>query len=648
MRRRATSGLASLAILAATALPGGPVGPVAAAEYTLETAAAYDVRPDEAEIGVTVQMTFTNTTPDPDGRFSVFDDVVLAIHDDAAAVAASDAEGELEVAVAVEEAVNTATIVLRDDLRYEESVEIELTYMLAEGDGEDPQLRIRPSVVVFPAWGFGTTSEVSVTVPNGYDARVDGDQLTEDGGRLTSGPIEEPAQWLALVTATRPAELTSFDATVPLDGGTADLQVRAFADDEAWGERTLALVEGALPLLEEEIGLPYPRVGGLVLIESVATDSSGFAETTSSGTEILVAFDQPPFTALHQVAHVWLSPTLIEARWIREGMASEIAARVAGELEVEPPHDPVAEVSERSEAAFPLDSWATSAEPAAEAYGHAASWAFIAELTASAGADALRTVLVRVASSIGPYADTELDGEAPVDGADPNVALTSRTFLDHLEAVTDADLSETFGSRVFTEEDVALLPARADARAAHEALVADANGWGAPDPVRAAMVAWRFDEAETQIAAAAEWLVERDELLRAMETAGLSAPDRLLQAYRSFGGGAEAHDELEAQRSIVEAYSATADDLSGPGNLLESIGLIGGPDASEQLRLANGRFADGDLRGSGESIGEAQRILASAESGGMVRLVSAVLLVLILAALAVLLVRRRGTYTAAP
>ena len=71
-------------------------------------------------------------------------------------------------------------------------------------------------------------------------------------------------------------------------------------------------------------------------------------------------------------------------------------------------------------------------------------------------------------------------------------------------------------------------------------LVADADGWGAPDPIRAAMTDWRFDEAEAQIGEATAWLVARDELLVEMEAAGLSAPDRLQQAYRSFGGGAEA------------------------------------------------------------------------------------------------------------
>jgi hypothetical protein len=647
MIRRPSAILTLLAaVLAVAAIPAGPVRPVAAAEYTLETAAAYDVRPDEGTIGVTVEVTFTNTTPDPAGQFSVFDQVKLAVHDQAAEVTASDDEGELDVAVKVENKVNVATIELRDELRFEDSVGLELQYTLHDGD--DPQLRVRPSVIVFPAWSFGTDSQVSVAIPDGYDVRVDGDELTEADGRLVSGPIEDPAAWVALLTATRPAELTTFEATVPLAGGTADLRVRAFADDEGWGEGRLALIERALPLLEEEIGLPYPRVGDLMLTESVASNASGFAETASAGTEILVAFDQPEFTALHQVAHVWLSPALIEARWIREGLASAIAERVANELDVAPPYDPVEEATQRGEDAFPLDAWAASTDPAAEGYGHAAAWAFVNELSTSVGPDAIRTVLVRVASSIGPYAETEVDAEPPADAGPPRVPLTSRSFLDHLEAVSGMELAERFGERVLTEADVALLPARSEARTAFDDLVADADGWGAPDPIRAAMTDWNFDDAEAQIGDATAWLVSRDELLVEMEAAGLSAPDRLQQAYRSFGGGAEAITELKAQRLVVDEYAATAADLNGARTLLERVGLIGGPDPSEQLRLANGRFADGDLHGAAVAINEAQRILASAESGGMVRLVSAGLVVLILAALAIVLFRRRAAYTAAP
>ena len=72
------------------------------------------------------------------------------------------------------------------------------------------------------------------------------------------------------------------------------------------------------------------------------------------------------------------------------------------------------------------------------------------------------------------------------------------------------------------EADIALLPARAEARVAFDELEVAADGWGAPDPVRSAMTAWQFDDATTQIEAADAWLVDRDALLADMEAVGLS------------------------------------------------------------------------------------------------------------------------------
>jgi hypothetical protein len=619
--------------------------PVRAAEYTMETQANYAVRPDDGVIDVMVTIDFTNTTPDPEGQVSVFDEIKIAVHDEATEVAAEDGEGDLAVSVAVEDDVNVATVDLRDDLRYEETAEVVLTWTLP--DTEDPQLRIRPSVVVFPAWGFGTSSEVRVAVPGGYEVRVDGDPLTAEGDVLVSGPIADPSQWLALVTAVQPIDYANFDSTVPLAGGTADLRVRAFADDEAWGERTSTLISGALPLIEEEVGLPYPRIGQLIVTETVSSGGSGFGELPTTGTEIAVAFDQPPFTALHQVTHVWLSPALIDARWLREGLTSHVAARVSDALDVERPFDPSVRAAELAESAFALDAWSADAGPEGEAYGYAASWAIVSELESTVGPEAIRTVLARVAAGIGPYQSADVEPAPVPDGvAAPATALTTRSFLDHLETVSGQDVGEAFAATVLTEGDVALLPERAAARAAFAELVDAGGSWQAPDPVHGAMTAWQFADASAQIAEAATWLERRDDLLAAMEAIGLAAPERLKQAYRTYGGGAEAVDELEAEQAVVDAYADAAAEVNAERSFIGRIGLIGGPDPSAQLNLASGRFADGDLRGAIEAVTEAQRIVASAETGGVVRIASAFVVALLVLALAVLLVRRRSTYTA--
>jgi hypothetical protein len=647
-RRRPLAGLLIASLLAAAlGLAPTAVTPAQAAEYELETAATYELDPAAGEIQVTVDVEFTNTTPDPEGRFSLFDEVKLAVHDAASSVEATDADGELSVSVEVENDVNVATIELREGLRYEDSTSFEMTYLLP--DSEDPQLRVRPSVIVFPAWSFGTSGTVRVTVPAGYEVRVDGDPLTEEGGAYVSGEIDDPSRWLALVTALRPIEYTSVATTVPLSGGTADLTVRAFADDEAWGTRMRDLLTEALPLIEEELGLPYPLIGQLVVTESVPVDASGFGEDAAGGTEILVAYDQPPFTALHQVSHVWLSARFADARWIREGLASAVAARVATRMDLATPFDPAEAAEERSESALALDGWSSGASPAEESYGYAASWEIVAQIEDRVGIDAVRTVLRRVAASMGPYQAASIEPEPTVDGVNsPSQPLGSRSFLDHLQTVSgNAELADLFAERVLRPEDVAMLDARADARAAFDRLAEAAASWGTPDPVRGAMTSWSFGDARRQIDEAIAWLGERDELRVEMERVGLSASERLQQAYRAYGGGSEAVSQLNAHRAVVEAYAETAELVNAERSFVQRIGLIGGPEPERELALANGRFASGDLRGSFEAITEAQRILAAAETGGIVRLVSVGIVVILLLGVAVVLFRRRA-YTAAP
>jgi hypothetical protein len=648
-RRRIAALLLATIAVGVTALPGA-AGPVAAAEYTLESDARYQIRTEQGEIGVRVALEFTNTTPNPSGRFSIFEEIRLAVHDEATELAARDAGGKLRVRDAVRslrgEDVHVVTIQLREGIRYEESVRVVLTYVLPDGDGGQP--RVRPSLAIFPAWSFGTSGAVSIDIPAGYEMRVDGDPLTEDGDQLVSGPIDDPAAWVALVTAVGPAAHAAHEATVPLEGGTADLVVRAFPDDERWGTRTLETVSAALPLIEEEFGLPYPLLGQLILVESVPATVAGFGESQATGTEIPVSFDQPPFTALHQVAHVWLPSTLVEDRWISEGLASNVAASVAAELDLEPPFEPAAEAEAHRDAAYPLDAWPATTDPEIEAYGYAASWAFIDEIESAAGEEAIPAVLSRVAASVGSYEAGEAASPPVSNGAgEPASPLTSRSFLDHLEAVTSADLAPLFADRVLSEADVALLEQRAAARDDFDALVATAVGWGAPDPVASAMAGWRFEEATAQMDDARAWLAERDTLLAEMAAVGLSAPDRLVQAYRAYAGGAEAQSELAAEREVVDAYAAAAVRVNAERSFIERLGLVGGPDPDVHLAMANGQFTSGDLRGSLESTAEAERILDVAPTAGIVRIISLLLVALLAAGIAVILFRRRA-YTARP
>jgi hypothetical protein len=649
VRRAAAAIAAALVALQAVILTPlvAPIG-VQAAEYEMATSARYEARPGDGRVDVRVQVEFTNVTPDPPGQFSVFEEVQLAVHDQAAAPAARDADGSLTVGVARSGGVNVATVTLRTPLRYEQTATFTLSYQLPDGD--DPQLRVRPSLIVFPAWGFGQRSEVTVVLPTDYAASVDGDPLVvqPDPSRtiLGSGPIDDPTRWVALVTATRAASFVTTTATVPLEGGTVELQVRSFADDRAWGDRTRDLIERALPVLEREVGLPYPDVGPLVVTES-AGDGVGFAEPDALETgEIRIAFDQPTFTALHQVAHVWIDASVADARWVREGLASHFAARVASSLDVALPYVPAEERAALDADAFPLDAWPSAPSAGQARYGYAAAWAVIDELAAIAGDDALREVLRLASADVGPYED----GGAAAGGAgDGNVGeiaatpepLNSRSLLDHLELVTGEDLSAPFAAGVLAAPDVALLEPRGTATLAYERVLKLAGDWGAPHPIRDAMRAWDFPTAQVAIGRTVDWIAGRDELLAYMEAAGLTAPDRLQQSYLAEGGTTAADDELEAERAFVADYTAALAAANRERSLVGRIGLLGSDDPAAHLQSANRLFADGDLRAALDALAAASRAQDSAEASGVVRIVSAAALVPILLTVAVRLYRRR-------
>lgn len=653
--RRPASALLSAALLLALAPAGvGPPGGgrlARAAEYTLATVARYDVQPDDRRIAVAVDVTFKNTTPDPAGQFSVFNVIDLAIHTGASSVAASDSRGALRISVATRNGVNVASVSPRTPVRYNQTMTFTLTYLLP--DAASPDVRVRPSAVVFPAWSFGTRGEVSITLPSEYEVRVDGDDLTATqvatSLRLASGAVADPTTWLARVTAVRPSSYTTLSAGVALAGGTVDLQVRAWTDDQAWGEATLALLSEGLPLLEEQIGLDYPRVGPLVVVESVPDIVGELSEPVAEGGEVAVGFNQPPFTMLHQVAHVWLSEQLVADRWIREGFASQFAAAPATELEVALPYDPAARSTQLAAAAFPLISWgAGEASAEQDAYGHAASWALAERLAAAVGADALRLAWRRIAAGVGAY--EPVGAEPPELSGRPVTPVDSRRLLDHLEAVSGVDLAAEFAASVFDEAAAADLPKRAAARQANNALLAAAGDWGAPGPVLADLAAWRFDEAEAAIAEAIAWLADRDELLAEIEAAGLTTPNRLRDRYRVSGGGPDAQNELEAEAALVAGYAEARAEISREPSILERVGLLGGEEPSTRLAEASTLFAEGDLRGAGEEVDAARARLAGASADGAVRVASTGAVLLVLLALALSLARRRRArpYTARP
>jgi hypothetical protein len=639
-------------LLVALALPGVPILPppaVTSAQtgYELVTRASYALQPEERRIAVVVEATFTNRTPNPAGGFSIFETVPITIHDAATEVQVSDEDGPLQVSVRRQETEgaesNVATIRLRSAVRYQRSAAFRLAYRLP--DGGDAGLRVRPSAVRFVAWGFGTRSEVAIDLPAGYQARSDGDPLTVAGEgpatQLRSGPIESPVEWAAVVIATRAnADHVTRDESVPLAGATVEVRVRAWEDDPEWGDATLDLVVRALPLLESRLG-PYPDTGPLVVSQAAPSRSIGFGEEESAaGDEVRVAFDQPRFTVLHQLAHRWVTPDLAADRWIREGLASHVAGVVAPALEVEPPYDPAERSEALAEAAFPLAAWPDGASADEEAYGYAASWMLMDRLAEEIGPEELAGVLSRAAAAVPPYEPASAERDTSSDPAVRPVALDARLFLDHLETLAGRDLTALYAPLVFGDGESETLSARADARAAYRDLLRSAGEWGPPSGVVRALEAWDFSEAGAAIEEASAWLEERDALLVAIDASGLSTPERLRATWEQDGGGRASRLELEATRTVVETYAGAKERATAPRSLVAQVGLLGG-DPTELLHRASGLFAESDLTGAMEAIGEVVQMMDGAETIGWVRILSALTVFLLGAALTVAVVRRR-------
>lgn len=634
---------AALALVVALGAWGSP-GPVAGAEpgYVMPTVARYAVDPDAGEIVVTVQVAFTNTTPNSPGGVSGFDLVDLAVQPGASQLSAADGRGALSVTLVKRGGVQVASVRPRARIRYNRSASFTLTYHLANGSA--PDIHVRPDVMKFPAWGFGTSSDVAVELPGDYEARADGDPMVIDTGgatiHMTSGPIADPTTWLALVTATRPITYAApLAASVALASGTVDLQVRAWTGDAEWGARTLATLQAGLPLLEQAIGLPYPRVGPLVVSEAVGGEGSGAGQPLPTA-EMQVAFDSDAFTLLHQAAHIWIGSDLAADRWLREGLASHEAARVAVDLGAGLPYDPAARASGLAADAFPLAAWGAATISVSDEYGYVASWAFVDRIATAAGEANLARALRRVVAGVDPYDPTDAD-QLPLTGG-RFVAVDTRRFLDQLTAVSGVDLGNSFGQVVLGPAAGPELRERHLARDDYAALLRSAGDWGAPEPIRTAMVGWRFDEARADIQVAAAWLGQRDALIAKVARGGLTTPEQLRRQFTAVGGGADAQAELRAETAVVDAYLALRRRAEAPRGPVDTIGLWLADDPRALLAVAGDDFAQGDLNAAADRLDAAAMGLDRATTNGVVRIASAVVLVTVIVLLWSLTIRRRG------
>jgi len=646
-------------LLAALLVPALAPAPVAAATpgLTLVGATTYDVLPKDGKVAVSVRLTATNRMADTKTRRFFFRTGYLTVLPHVSGLKIAGGGGKPKVSVSSKTATYTILkIDLGANLASGKSTTLSLAFDLKDpGGAPDRPMRISPSLVSFAAWAFATPetpgASVRLRFPDGYHvttgrAKLKGPESDDAGhSSWSSGAIAKPIDFVADVFADRPAEYVSTQRVIKLSGNQATITLRAWPDDPAWRDRIGALIERALPVLQDEIGLPWPVGGTLAVQEALVRGTGGYAAVYAPEEQrIEIAYAAPDGVVLHELAHAWINGGLVADRWAAEGFAAYYAERAADRLGIKPapppapptgPQDPVA-------AAFPLNQWGSSdtEDAASEAYGYATSLELARQIAERAGPDGMSRVWRMAAAHLGAYrADP---------GTDESVASSPdwRGLLDVLEQQTGRSYVDLWRSVVARPADLELLSARAAALGFYTRSVQLAGSWSLPRPIRAAMRAWQFDNARQLLQAADDVVAQRDALRKSAGAAGVDLPATLRIAFEGDSGLTVARAEASAEQAVVDAIAgaqaARPKRLAPADAAVVELGLLA-TDPDGLLEMARSALETGDLAASYAAAQQAQITWTDAPRLGRSRIVSTVLLLVALGLLIGLIRQRRRT-----
>jgi hypothetical protein len=636
-----------------------PVPALAATpKLTMVGATTYDVRPDEGRVAVSVRLTATNHQKNTITRRFFYRTAFITVLPGTSGFKITGGAGTPKVSVS--STTGTYTNLKLDfgaNLAAGKSTTLTLTFDIRDvGGAPDRAIRISESLVSFAAWAVATPdtpgASVSVRLPTGYEVTIGRGPLTgptpaDTGHELwSSASLAKPLDFVAEIAADRPTDYAETNLAVALSGGTATVLLRAWPDDTAWRDRVGGLVARALPVLEREIGVPWPIEGPLAVHEALLRTTGGFAGLFDPAKgSIDIAYAATDGIVLHELAHAWFNGRLVADRWTAEAFASYYAGLAADELGIEtaPPTLPI----DPSPAAIPLNSWGPtgSESPESETWAYAASLELARQIAARVEPERLRAVWARAALGFAAYQPDPAASEPA--GAPPDW----RGLLDLLEDESGVDLGDLWRTWVARPEDVAMLADRATARASYAQSVALAGEWRLPPTIREALRAWRFDVAAQLLAATDAVMAQRDQLETAAAAAGATLPGTLRAAFEGPGGVADAAAEATAEQSTVDAIAAAQAARPAETGIVEraitTIGLL--PDAPEaQFSAAHAALTAGDLQAAYANADAARTEWLGAAAVGRSRIVSVALLVMALLLAIGLLRERRRRHAAEP
>ena len=651
------SPILALLVSLAGLLPGVLGGPAevraATPDLTIVGAARYDVQPARQRVRVTVDLTLTNRLKDTTTKRYFFDHAFLAVLPGSSGHRLSWA-GSGQPTVRVARTTKTHTLLrlnLPRDLASGKSATYRLTFDLKDPGGRRAtrDLRIGETLVSFPVWAFASDdtpgSSVSVVFPKGYEVHIEAGAIPKpatlpDGRTIfRSGTLAKPLDFFAYLVGDRPGAYQERSVDVNVLGRSVEITVRAWADDPAWAARVGGLLRTVLPVLGDDIGLPWPDYDQpLTVEEAVSRSTGGYAGIFDPGEgKVAIAYYADDFVVVHEAAHAWFNGVLLADRWSNEAFASYYGALAAEQAKIPVTTDRLTDELEK--ARIPLNAWGPvgTDEVAQEDYAYAAALTLARQIAERAGAQRLKAVWADASDRISAY--------QPLGGGDEVVPgpVDWRGLLDLLEARTDATYDDLWRTWVARPEDLPLLDARRAARARYDALLTRVRDWDVPLSIRDAMRAWRFDEATTLIDRAGSVLQLRGRVEAAVDDAGLTAPPALRDAFEDDDGFDDAIVEGGAELQAVEHFTAASDRQPDALTPLMALGLWGDtPDAD--LAAAKESFARGDLQASAVASDEAAESWANAESLGQSRAFSLAMIglaVLFTLSLIVVNLRRR-------
>ncbi len=606
--------LAGVAALLATPAAGelAPAARAAGPGLTMIGAATYDVRPASHLVHVTVQMAVTNHLVDTVIQRYTFSRVDVTVPP--TAVHATATAGTKKVSVSQVSRTSSQAVLsvgLGGSLGSGRTTSVSLAFDLPDPGGKaDRPVRIGASLITFPVWAFGSGglpgAKVVVRFPAGYDVRVVAGSLgppvaASDGTiSLTAGAIADPLAFNALVAADRPSSFVETKVDLEIASEPVSLVVRAWPDDPGWGTRMTKLLKSSLPLLANEIGLPYQPSTPVVAVEEALPRSiDGYAATylPAEGT-IQIAYTADDTIAIHELAHLWFDGSLFADRWIDDGFAIFYGNRVAQQLKLKPADESITPAL--AAAATPLNTWSgsdatagatseTAASVLADRYGRAASVAIAGRLYALVGATGLQAVW-RAASGreaayqpVGQVLPT-LVSEGPPDW---------RGLLDLISERTGVDATSLWAAMVVTPDEQPLLASRTAARGQLAALLARSASWALPQAVLDALNAWQYAGAAGLMTGLDQLLDQRDRIAAAATAAGLNPPSSLQAAFQQ-GATATAQTAAANELQVIDAISTAGAAQPAAPSLLEQVGLVG-QDPARDLAAASTAFSAGDM-----------------------------------------------------